>query len=227
MDNIVYQDYFQFILNQFLVFDKDLIPWKLSCTSCYYYPHKVYISNANVSNSNIAKFLCPTRIDTRKCTQPIPTLGRTLCKCGLNMKLTNTFNFDNFHSLKYVEELTLDYSPITDSQLSKMTSLRCLDLGTYNNITDEGLKKLTNLEMLFLGNNWYITKDIFNYLSKLRMIQIGYEVPSQLYCSIHLNEIPDHVQEVICDYFDELMCIYEDDCDPLYLVNKSSEQIRG
>lgn len=223
MNNLVKQEYFQIMLNQFLAIDEDLISWKLTCRYCYYHIHFIYVMKT--VPIHIYKYTIPVVIDTTNYVTSIPTLNRKLCKCCLNMKLINTFNFDNITNLSHLKGLYLNYSA-DDIKLQKLTSLEVLDLGMYNYFTDHSFKKLKQLKVLYLQNNYDITADIFKYLPNLTTIQIGFDMYSRSYCSIRLNEVPEYVSTVICTYFDDIICPYDDECDPLYHIKKYTVYLR-
>lgn len=185
MNDLVKQDFFQFVLNQFLVVDEDLIPWKYTNKSCYYYIHDIHITSMNISYCDIARFLCPVYIDMEDLLQ----------------KQIKIFTFHKFHSFDHLKYLTIQNIRIPHKQLYNMTLLTYLDIGMNSNVTNKDLKKMINLESLCLGNNCHVTKDIFKYLPKLNMIQIGYDECKNMYCSIHPDDIPDSVQDVICSYY--------------------------
>lgn len=225
MNELINRDYFQIILNQFLSIDRELIPWKFVCKKCYYFPHKIHISDLNIYKNTITKLLIPVSINTKKFICYNLTMGQEICKCCLNTKITNVCRFNSFHSIKYIKELRLYYSQITNKRLSKMKSLEYLDLGTYSNITNKGLKKLKKIKVLFLGNNSYITKNIFRYLPNLHTIQIGFDIQNKSYCSICPEEIPKNISNVICNYYKKVNCRYSLNCVPLYSIELYCEHI--
>lgn len=225
MNQLIRNEYFHIILNQFLAIDKDLIPWKLTCKYTYYYIYDIYVNDVNILGE-IIKYINPISINTYKYIYSLPTLGRKLCKCGLNMRLTNVFDFKKFNTLHNLKELHLCYSPITDKHISYLKNLEFLDLGMHSHVTDKGLKKLTNLKILYLRNNWEVTKEIFKYLTKLHTLQIGYETYSDKYCSVKPDEIPKTINRVICSKYEDIECPYNVECDPLYCIEVSSKIIR-
>lgn len=65
MNKLIYQQYFQYILNEFIIEDKHIIPWKFVCKANYYYKHRIHIFSYNFSiHYKIFNYLHITLVNT-------------------------------------------------------------------------------------------------------------------------------------------------------------------
>lgn len=225
MNFLIHQEYFHVTLNQFLAIDKDLIPWKLTCNACYYYPHNIHIMHCDVKKcKNVLKNTKIIEIDTRLYLEKTNIYWFIECECGLSNHIITSFDLDflsqDLPDLKILKMSYMNYSSDIEisSIVSKLTTLEYLDLGINTHLANYCFENLTNLKVLYLRNNCN-TSEIFKYLPNLHTVQIGYEIDRNIFY-IQPKQIPQYVTKII-----EIGYSYEcpvrgwqdrDGCEPLY-----------
>lgn len=200
MNSLVGKDFFESILNQFLVLDKFLIPWKLSNFKSFCYFHKIHFENFQFKvESMLLDVVDPISIDTSnivECEYKEDTIRGYGCfvyyRPNFETRIFNRLYLPNITHLT----LFFTFHHLEDSHISCLTSLIYLDLGMYNYFTNEAVISLKNLKNLFLRNNSRITAEIFPHLPKLVMLQLKSD------SSIRITDIPDTVATVITNVYD-------------------------
>lgn len=235
MKDLSHKEFFQFILNQFLAIDKDLIPWKLTCSYCYNYPHNIHIKYIDTKKcKNVLENTKIVEIDTNLYLERTYVYFHKQCDCGLGDHIKTSFDIDFLdQDLPYLKTLKLSFMNHSSdlkmgSILSKLTSLTYLDLGINTHVPDYSFRRLKNLKVLYIRNNSN-TAGIFHYLPNLHTIQIGYDVDSNI-CYIKPKHIPDYVSNII-----QIGYSYEcpingwearDGCEPMYQHETYSTIVR-
>lgn len=236
MNSIINQEYFHIILNQFLAIDKDLVPWKLTCTYCYYYQHNIYINYIDVKKcKNVLEYTNVVEIDTNLYLQKTSIYWFRQCECGLTDHIQTSFDLDFLdQDLPHLKTLKMSYMNYpSDTKIgyiiSKLTSLEYLDLGINTYVSNYTFKDLTNLKVLYLRNN-YNTSDIFNYLPKLETIQIGYDIDINMFY-IKPKYVPDYIKKIVQNGYSYECPVKgwqdRDGCEPLYQHEEYSIIIRS
>lgn len=203
MNTLIYQDFFQFIINEFILIDHDVIQWKLVCKACFNYIHNVYIKKlCNFDDSNV--YLKKINIVSLDLTDHIEKIYD---KYYIYVDHISLFNFDmfkmyNFKNLYYLK-LDNDCCDLYDEHLLYINNLVYLYLGNSKKVTNKGIINNTKLKTLLLGTNSIVDSDIFYYLPNLYSLQISQESP------ILEKNIPNTVKEVtvleyVYDIIDEL-----------------------
>lgn len=217
MNSLIGQEFFQLILNQFLVLDEDLIPWKLTCTDCFYHLHKIHIKSLQFEyGSMILDVVDPVEVNTSKHfdTEEDPDdscCGVVYYHPNFDYRVFNATYFPNITHLT----LSFTFTHLRDDDISCLTSLVYLDLGLYNSFTDAAIKPLKNLESLFLRNNHRITTSIFPHLPKLTTLQ--YDQASRF----HVDDVPESVKIVMTSIYDKIC----EQCD-VYDFEMGTKQVR-
>ncbi len=203
MNSLVKQQFFQLTLNQFLVLDKDLIPWKLSCVANFEFVHKIHIENFRpVSGTGILDVIDIVKLDLFKhVTYEPEEEPRSDCAQFYINSNFDTGLFD--HNFGYLTNLTylklhFIWEELEDHHIHHLTSLVYLDIGDYNYFTDDAFENLQSLEVLFLRNNRAISSKVFSFLPNLHTIQISNR------SKISIDEIPETVTSVTVDVYDKL-----------------------
>lgn len=197
MQHIIGQDYFQIILNSFLIIDKDIIAWKLTCRTCFHYIHNMYIQNINtrlIDWNKINMFVHRVSHISHSIYQKTRILSIDMTDFvfeeAYDSDYTNDSRQHEYSTIRFnmrifspklnfinnVKKLVIPYfncDTITDYHISMLKSLEYLDLGMYNTFHDKAFIGLNNLEILYIRNNKVISKKIFDYLPKLKLIQIS------------------------------------------------------
>lgn len=236
MDQLINQEFFQFVLNQFLAIDKDLIPWKLTSSYCYNYPHYIHIKYSDVKKyNNLIKNTKISEIDTSLYLQKSEIYFYRQCDCGLTKHIRTSFDIDFLdQELPHLKKLTLSYMNHQSdlkmgSILSKLNNLEYLDLGINTYVPNYTFKNLNKLKTLYLRNNCN-TAEIFQFLPNLETVQIGYEIESNLFY-IKLKHIPAYITKIIQNGY-SYNCPMKgwyarDGCEPLYQHEEYSIMIRA
>jgi hypothetical protein len=236
MNKLIFQDFFQIILNDFIVNDRELIPWKLTCLYCYYYIHNINILCIDIKKcKNILNYTKIIEIDTNFYINKTNIYFYKDCECGLSDHILTSFDI-NFLSqdLQHLKVLKLTHMNYPNDNklghlISKLTSLEYLDLGINTYINDYSFKNLKNLKLLYLRNNTN-TSSIFRYLPNLKIIQICFDIDSNMYY-IDPSEIPSSISKIIQNGYSYDCPIngwkIRDGCEPLYQHEEYSIVIKS
>lgn len=180
MNNLVKLFEFQFLLNQFIKEDIDLIPWKFVCKSNYNYTHDIELYNYKLSfHSNILYNLNVIKIDTWNFYNNtndeyinIVNSGNSIITYDLKEPIIyNDFDIRLFIFTSNLKHLSLYYEhpEVQSYHLSYFNNLEYLDIGMNSSIVSIYVKTLTTL---FLRNNSKIHINDILFMKKLKYLQI-------------------------------------------------------
>ena len=186
MNKIINCEFFQQSLNQFIQLDKDIIPWKYTCSFNYYYTHNIRIESFRLRlEYDIIAYINIVSIDTKKYHAIINsdeyeyvynikklTTGNIVLTYPVNFIIDfNLFDHRTFMCISNLTYLSLyvSHPGIYNYHLQYMTNLKYLDIGMNSNITNI---HLPNLETLYTRNNFKIKATTLAKNNKLKYLQI-------------------------------------------------------
>jgi len=210
MNNLINQHFFHLILNEFITYDSDVIPWKFTCRSIYYYIHVIYIQTYILHcNYYIFPYLKITYVDLTLfySYDEIPDYtyieyynDYTYEFINVNYPiLMNYFDYDILS--ESLTHLCLYYKNenVTNELLYRLQNLTYLDLGIDSKVTDF---TLPNLERLYLQNNTSITIKTILRHTKLKYLQL---CRVYYFDEIYYIGIPSNLYKQL-DYIDNIDC---------------------
>jgi hypothetical protein len=185
MNTIIDLPEIQYLINQFIFIDKDLLPWKLTCRTNYYYKHDIVIQHINFpighfiyDRANVIKINTENFVNT-------------------NDPEEYQFSSFNYRTLLYINNLKSLYiysmPRIKNCYLKHITTLEILHLEDSTCITDDSISKLVNLVELVLGYSNFITIKSILKLTKLRTLTISGNYDCHPMYTINPNDVPLNV----------------------------------